>query len=43
MEMSPTKCEVMAFKGPASIRSRIVTDDTILKHVNTFTYWDVKF
>jgi hypothetical protein len=35
---SPLKSKVMAFKGQVPIRSKIVTDNTILEQVNTFTY-----
>jgi hypothetical protein len=42
MEISPQKSEVMAYKGHFSIRSKIVTDNTTLEQVNTFTYFGCK-
>jgi hypothetical protein len=38
MKISPLNSKVMAFEGRVPVRSKIVTDDTVLVQVNTFTY-----
>jgi hypothetical protein len=38
MKISPLKSKLMVFTRQIPIRSKIVTDNTILEEINTFTY-----
>jgi len=43
MKISSLKSKVMEFKGKVPNRSEIVTDNTLLEHVNISHIWGVKF
>jgi hypothetical protein len=42
MKIPPLKSKIMVFKGEVAIRSKTVTDNTILEHVNTFIHMGCK-
>jgi hypothetical protein len=43
IEISHYRTKIMVFKGTEPVRSKIVIDNMILEHMNTFTYWAVTF
>jgi hypothetical protein len=42
MEIYPLKLKAMTYKGQDPIRCKIITDNTIVEQVNTFTYLGCK-
>jgi len=42
MEIYPLKLKAMTYKGQDPIRCKIITDNTIVEQVNTFTYFGCK-